>query len=120
MNIKSQRYFFVYLTTNEDHSLVDIGLAGDLGVRLYNLLFGITHRNGSRMQRNYCSKLVYWEQFDDMHVARSREKEINGWSRNRKKALIDSKNPDWESLNEQIFQDESFGYFVSNKYSPPK
>jgi putative endonuclease len=46
------------------------------------------------------SKLVYFEETSDIRVAISREKQIKGWKRNKKVALIESINPDWKDLSE--------------------
>ena len=43
-------------------------------------------------------KLVYYAETDDVGYAIQREKEIKGWSRKKKKQLIDSLNPNWSDL----------------------
>jgi putative endonuclease len=48
-----------------------------------------------------CTRLVYYESFDDVHHAIGREKQLKGWSRAKKIALIESKNPRWEDLAEK-------------------
>ena len=45
------------------------------------------------------SKLVYYEETNDVHVAINREKEIKGWLRVKKIALIESTNPGWNDLS---------------------
>jgi putative endonuclease len=45
-----------------------------------------------------CNRLVYYEGFDDVHKAIGREKQLKGWTRAKKIALIESKNPRWEDL----------------------
>ena len=45
------------------------------------------------------SALVYFEMFGDVRVAISREKELKGWVRRRKVALIESMNPQWNDLS---------------------
>jgi putative endonuclease len=45
-------------------------------------------------------KLVYFEETNDIHAAISREKQIKGWLRKKKIALIESVNPDWKDLSE--------------------
>jgi len=44
--------------------------------------------------------LVYWEVFEDVHVAITREKQIKGWLRKKKISLIESVNPEWRDLSE--------------------
>ncbi|MFZ1974813.1 MAG: GIY-YIG nuclease family protein [Candidatus Acidiferrales bacterium] len=48
------------------------------------------------------TRLVYREQFSDIHRAIAREKQIKGWLRSRKVALIESTNPTWKDLAEDF------------------
>jgi len=48
-----------------------------------------------------CDRLVYYETFDDVHKAIGREKQLKGWVRAKKIALIESKNPGWEDFAEK-------------------
>jgi putative endonuclease len=43
-----------------------------------------------------CNRLVYFESFDDVHKAIGREKQLKGWRRSKKIALIEKLNPRWE------------------------
>src|SRR5258708_5852806 len=42
-----------------------------------------------------CNRLVYFESFDDVHKAIGREKQLKGWRRSKKIALIEKLNPRW-------------------------
>jgi putative endonuclease len=44
------------------------------------------------------SKLVYCEEFNDVHDAIAREKQIKGWTRQKKIDLITSTNPEWKDV----------------------
>jgi len=46
--------------------------------------------------------LIYWEYFNDITQAISREKEIKGWRREKKELLISEFNKDWNFLNYDI------------------
>lgn len=46
-----------------------------------------------------CERLVYYEQFETMEEAIAREKELKGWRREKKIALIKTKNPTWIDLS---------------------
>jgi putative endonuclease len=48
-----------------------------------------------------CTRLVYWESFDDVLKAIDREKQVKGWRREKKIALIELMNPRWEDLAEK-------------------
>jgi putative endonuclease len=49
------------------------------------------------------TKLVYYEEFNTMEEAITREKQIKGGSRQKKIDLINSKNPEWKDLYEEFF-----------------
>jgi putative endonuclease len=49
------------------------------------------------------TKLVYFEETNDILSAITREKQIKGWLRSKKIALIGSVNPKWEDLSEEWF-----------------
>ncbi|MDR3602636.1 MAG: excinuclease ABC subunit C [Desulfosporosinus sp.] len=46
------------------------------------------------------NKLVYFDSTTDIKAAIAREKQIKGWTRNKKNALIESINPQWNNLSE--------------------
>ena len=48
-----------------------------------------------------CDRLVYYESFDDIQKAIGREKQLKGWVRRKKIALIESLNPRWQDLSEK-------------------
>jgi putative endonuclease len=47
-------------------------------------------------------KLVYYEVGDSIHTAIDREKQIKGGSRKKKIELINSMNPEWRDLYDEI------------------
>jgi putative endonuclease len=49
----------------------------------------------------HCQRLVYYESFQFVQDAINREKQLKGWKRSKKIALIESKNPRWEDLAEK-------------------
>ena len=62
------------------------------------------HKNGEieGFSSKYgCNRLVYWESFDEVIKAINREKQLKGWRRSKKIALIESMNPRWEDLAEK-------------------
>jgi putative endonuclease len=46
---------------------------------------------------------VHFESFRDVRAATGREKEIKGWRREKKVALIEATNPNWDDLAEEWF-----------------
>ena len=51
--------------------------------------------------KHHCDRLVYCENFTNAPSASAREKQIQGWRRSKKIALIESRNPRWEDLAEK-------------------
>ena len=49
-------------------------------------------------------RLVYYESFNDPRSAISREKELKGWRRSKKNALVETLNPRWADLSGMLFQ----------------
>ena len=49
------------------------------------------------------NRLVYYEDFRDIRAAIRREKQIKGWVRAKKVALIVARNPTWRDLSEDWF-----------------
>ncbi len=88
------KQFFVYIMTNRSRTLY-VGVTNNLERRVYehknHLVKGFTFRYRIDM-------LVYYEMTQDVEVAIAREKQIKGWLRSKKIALIDSMNPEWDDL----------------------
>ncbi|MEN6571360.1 MAG: GIY-YIG nuclease family protein [Anaerolineaceae bacterium] len=87
--------YFVYILTNWNNRVMYIGMTNDLERRLSehknHLIPGFT-------QKYNVTKLVYYEITDDVNDAIAREKQIKGWSRAKKNALVVSVNQDWREV----------------------
>ena len=73
-----------------------VGVTNDLKRRVYE------HRNhlvDGFTKWYHVDKLVYYEQTCDVMAAIQREKQIKGWTRARKNALVERVNPLWQELN---------------------
>ena len=53
------------------------------------------------MLKYHCDRLMHYESFDDVGKAINREKQLKGWIRAKKIALITSINPKWQNLAEK-------------------
>ena len=88
--------YYVYILTNKYNTVVYTGVTNNLERRLYehrsHLVDGFTKRYN-------LNKLVYFETTSDVDSAIEREKQIKGWKRDRKNALIESVNPQWNDLS---------------------
>ena len=91
--------YYTYILTNKGKNVLYIGVTNNLKDRL------VFHKSGSInsfTSRYRCFYLVYFEHYTDITAAIAREKQLKGWKRIRKIALIDSFNADWRFLNEDI------------------
>ncbi|HLF71723.1 MAG TPA: GIY-YIG nuclease family protein [Dehalococcoidia bacterium] len=97
-----QREYYVYIMTNKSGTLY-IGVTNNLLARVDQ------HKNAPASTftgRYKMNRLVYFESTDDVSAAIGREKQLKGWLRKRKIALIESMNPRWVDLGEELFNDE--------------
>jgi len=53
--------------------------------------------------RYNCTKLVYYEEYEDVWDAIDREREIKRWRREKKNALVYSMNPQWRDLADDVW-----------------
>jgi putative endonuclease len=87
--------YYVYILTNASNTVLYTGITNDLERRCYEhrhkLMRGFT-------QKYNVDKLIYFEKFDFVDLAISREKQIKGYSRAKKISLIDQFNKEWEGL----------------------
>ena len=88
--------YWVYIVASRSGTLY-IGMTNNLYVRVTQ------HKEGKieGFSATYkCDRLVYWESFDEVIKAINREKQVKGWRRSKKIALIESMNPRWADLAE--------------------
>lgn len=89
--------YFVYIISSRSGTLY-IGVTNSIYRR------SLQHKSGELdgfASKYHCNRLVYYESFDDVHRAIGREKQLKGWLRAKKIALIESKNPRWEDFAEK-------------------
>ncbi|MBC8112610.1 MAG: GIY-YIG nuclease family protein [Verrucomicrobia bacterium] len=89
--------FYVYLLSNQSNSVLYIGMTNNLLRRVQEHKSKIT--DGFTKRYNV-DKLVYFEHFSQVEEAIAREKQIKGWSRNKKELLMKEINPTWDDLFE--------------------
>jgi putative endonuclease len=93
--------YYVYIMSNEAHTIY-VGVTHDLERRVYqhkhSLIEGFTRRYN-------LTKLVYYAETNDVREAITREKQIKGWLRAKKVALIEEMNPYWDDLGSAWYSD---------------
>ncbi len=93
------RTYFTYIVTNKKHGIPYTGMTNNLKVRVWQHKKNNVKGFASRYNLN---KLVWYEEYQWVQDAIAREKEIKGWSRKKKIALIESKNPEWKDLYDKL------------------
>jgi putative endonuclease len=92
--------YYVYIVTNRSKTLYT-GVTSNLMRRVQEhkekLIEGFTSKYNVH-------SLVYYESTSNVHTALAREKQIKGWLRAKKIALINSINPEWKDLSEEWFE----------------
>lgn len=93
--------YFVYILANPARSTLYIGVTNNLEQRLFEHYL---NRGDERTfaGKYHCYNLLYYEQYKYVDRAIAREKELKGWTRDRKLALIKAENPDLKFLNEVV------------------
>jgi putative endonuclease len=89
--------YWVYIVSSRTGTLY-IGVTNNIERRMREHKSGEFEGFASAYQ---CNRLVYWESFDDVHKAIGREKQLKGWRRSKKIALVEAMNPRWEDLAEK-------------------
>ena len=95
---RTMKDFYVYILNNKSNTLYT-GITNDLTRRLYD------HKNkliNGFAKKYNLNRLIYFEMFNNPDDAIRREKQIKGWLRKKKIALIETMNPEWKDLSDGI------------------
>ncbi|MFL5537827.1 MAG: GIY-YIG nuclease family protein [Longimicrobiaceae bacterium] len=97
------RSFYIYILSNASRTLY-VGVTNDLVRRVWE------HRQGAKpgfTAKYHVTQLVWFEETVNVAAAIAREKQIKGWKREKKIALVSATNPQWRDLAEEE------GFFTS-------
>lgn len=93
------QHYYVYIMSNKHNTTLYTGVTNDLQKRVWQhkekLVEGFTKKYN-------IDKLVYFEVFDNVYNAISREKQIKAGSRKKKLVLISKDNREWADLFESL------------------
>jgi len=93
--------YYIYIISNWNNKVIYVGMTNDLERRIYE------HKNkifeGFSKKYNL-NKLVYYEYTNDVNAAIQREKQIKKWRREKKNSLVESRNPEWKDLADELFK----------------
>ncbi|MCQ2975177.1 MAG: GIY-YIG nuclease family protein [Bacteroidales bacterium] len=88
--------YYIYILTNYHKNVLYIGFTSNLIKRLQQ------HKNhtfkDSFTDKYNVTNCIYYEEFDNPDDAIKREKQLKNWSREKKEELINSNNPNWNTL----------------------
>jgi putative endonuclease len=97
--MRKEHRYFLYIVASQRKGTLYVGVTGNLAARVGehrdHLLEGFTKRYGVH-------RLIWFEEFSDIHDAIAREKRIKKWRRAWKVELVEKMNPDWIDLFERI------------------
>ena len=99
----SQRGGCVYIVTNKLHTVFYTGVTSNIRSRIWE------HKNKiypkSFTAKYNCNKLVYFNSYPHIQEAIAAEKAIKGGSRVSKKQLVNSMNPEWKDLYDEMVEE---------------
>jgi putative endonuclease len=90
-----EKQYYVYIMTNKRNTVLYTGITNDLRRRVYEHQAEIVE---SFTKRYNIHKLVYYEVSQNAESAILREKQIKGGSRAKKIELVNTMNPGWRDL----------------------
>jgi len=92
-----EKMYYTYIVASRSHNFY-IGVTSGIEVRV------VQHKEGrfeGYSKRYHCNRLVWFERHPFVEDAIAREKQLKGWSRAKKIALIERDNPGWVDLSEE-------------------
>jgi putative endonuclease len=89
--------YWVYILTDRHDKVMYVGVTNDLLRRLYEHKH---HLTAGFTARYNVHRLVYCESTPSIDAAIAREKQLKGWRREKKNALVETMNPEWKDLSQ--------------------
>jgi putative endonuclease len=94
--------YFTYMAASRSRTLY-VGMTRDLEKRMFEHKW----KEHDGFTANYnCDRLVWFESYQDVTKAIAREKQLKGWRREKKTALINKTNPAWVDLSKDWYDVE--------------
>ena len=95
----TDKQYCIYIMTNTHNTVLYTGVTNNLQRRVLEHQAG---KDSAFKKKDNVTKLVYFECGDEVNTAIFREKQIKAGSRRKKEELIDSLNPEWKDLFDEI------------------
>ena len=94
---------YIYIITTKNKTVLYIGVTNNLTARLQQHYQNSVSPNTKSFTGKYnVFLLLYYERFENILDAINREKQLKVWKRDKKEELINSSNPEWRFLNDEI------------------
>jgi putative endonuclease len=93
--MRDEYIYYVYFMQSPSRRALYIGMTNNLRKRVWEHK---NHQHAGFTGDYHCTRLVYWESFDDVANAIDREKQLKRWRREKKLWLVSQKNPSWKDL----------------------
>lgn len=101
-SMQDTHQYFVYMVTNKNKTVLYTGVTNSLNRRVWE--HKQKHFPGFTKKYN-CDRLIFFEVYERIEQAIAREKQIKGWTRAKKNALIFPTNPRWDDLAATWYDD---------------
>lgn len=102
-----EQVYFTYIMASRSHTL-NVGVTGDLLKRIFEHKW--REHEDSFTARYNCDRLVWFERYGNITSAIECEKQLKGWKRSKKIALIEASNPAWVDLSRGWYDVEPADY----------
>jgi putative endonuclease len=92
--------YYVYILTNKNNTVLYTGMTGNIERRMCDHKTKYSKKSFTASYN--VNKLVYFEVYDSPIEAIQRELQLKAGSRKKKIQLIESTNPNWEDLSDEL------------------
>jgi putative endonuclease len=93
----NEHMYYAYIVASRSHNFY-VGFTSQIEVRMRQHKEGVFEGHSKKYN---CNRLVWFERYPQVNDAIAREKQLKGWSRLKKIALIERENPAWVDLSEE-------------------
>ena len=106
INAMPEHSYFTYIMASRSRTLY-IGMTSDLEKRVFEHKW---REHDGFTERYNCDRLIWFERYQEVTQAIAREKQLKGWRREKKIALIERTNPAWIDLSRDWYDVEPADY----------
>jgi putative endonuclease len=104
---------YVYFMANQNNNVLYTGITKNITRRVAEHKAKV--HKGFTCRYN-CEKLVYYEMYNLVTDAITREKQLKNWQRKWKNHLVNEENPEWRDLSEEVGVDDELVNEVKRYY----